>query len=100
MSNSTSGFVAVFGRRIFTVLSPGRFDVADVNQAGERGRPEARDRSAAGVQRQMIAGAFVEPARRHDPGVIAGEIALLRFRNGRLIPGMAADRPDCLTDRS
>jgi hypothetical protein len=36
----------------------------------------------------MIAGALVEPARRHDPGVLLLEIALLRTRSGGLVPGM------------
>ena len=68
---------------------PGGLDVADVDDAGERGCPETRDRAAAGVERQMIAGALVEPARRHDPGVFLFEVALLRPGEGALIPRMA-----------
>src|ERR1700722_16299385 len=36
----------------------------------------------------MVAGALVQPAWRHDPGVFSVEVALLRSRNGGLIPGM------------
>ena len=36
----------------------------------------------------MIAGPLVEPARAHDPTVLAAEIAFLRPRNCRLVPGM------------
>src|SRR5208337_858654 len=64
-------------------------DVADVHQPGQRGDPEAGNRAAAGVEGEMVARAFVEPARRHDPGVFALEIALLRSGNGRLVPGVS-----------
>jgi hypothetical protein len=40
----------------------------------------------------VIAGPFVEPARRHDPRVIAAKVALLRFGNGCLVPGMTTIR--------
>ena len=80
--------VAVFGRSNLHAVIAGRFDVANIHQTCERRRPESRDRAAAGIQRQMIAGALVEPARRHHPGVFAGEVALLRSRNRRLIPRM------------
>ncbi len=33
----------------------GRLDVADVDQAGQRRRPEPGDRAAAGVERQVVA---------------------------------------------
>src|SRR5215470_70259 len=36
----------------------------------------------------MLAGVFVIPSWRHHPGVLAGEIAALRFRNRGLIPWM------------
>src|SRR5277367_4853069 len=36
----------------------------------------------------MVAGSFIEPARGHDPGVFSTEVALLRPRDGGLIPGM------------
>ena len=36
----------------------------------------------------MVAGPLIEPAGRHDPGVFAAEVALLRLRDGGLIPGM------------
>ena len=36
----------------------------------------------------MVAGPLVEPARRHHPGVLAVEVALLRPRDRRLVPGM------------
>ena len=67
----------------------GGLDVADVHQARERRRPEPRERPAAGVERQVIAGPLVEPARRHDPGVLAVEVALLRPRDRRLVPRVA-----------
>ena len=63
-------------------------DVADVHQAGQSRGPETRDGSAASIQRQMIASPLVQPAWRHDPGVLAVEIALLRTRNRGLVPGM------------
>ena len=85
-SNSFSGRSVVFGRWILTLL-PGRLDVADVDEPAERRRPETRDRAAAGVEREMIAGPLVAPARRHDPGVLAVEIALLRPRGRGLVPG-------------
>ena len=60
------------------------------DQLRERSRPKTRDGAATGIHRQMIAGALVEPAWRHHPGVFVGKIALLRFRDRRLIPRMAA----------
>ena len=36
----------------------GGLDVADVHQARQRRGPQARDRAAAGVERQMVAGAL------------------------------------------
>jgi hypothetical protein len=56
-----------------TVLSPGALDVTKINQA---------------VERKVMAGPFVEPARRHDPRIIAAKVALLRFGNGCLVPAM------------
>ncbi len=64
----------------------GRLDVADVHKPRQRRGPEPGDRAAAGVQRQVVAGARVEPARRHDPGVLAVEVAPLRPRRRRLVP--------------
>src|SRR4029078_2781896 len=66
----------------------GRLDVVDIDLIGERRRPQARDGAAAGVEREAIAGAFIEPARRHHPSVVALEVALLRTWNRGLIPGM------------
>src|SRR5246127_3896775 len=37
----------------------------------------------------MIAGPFIEPPRRHHPGVLSAEVAFLRLWNGSLIPRMA-----------
>src|SRR5580658_4074440 len=37
---------------------PGSLDVADVDQSGKSGGPEASDGSSAGIQREMIAGAL------------------------------------------
>ncbi len=78
---------AVLGRLIFTLL-PGGFDVADVHQPGQRRRPQPRQRTAAGVERQVVAGALVEPARAHNPTVVAVEVALLRLGDRGLVPGV------------
>src|SRR5579863_4793501 len=67
----------------------GGLDVADVDDTSERSGPEARDRSAAGVESKVVTGALVVPARRHDPCVLVLEVALLGFREGALVPGMA-----------
>src|ERR1700683_3842671 len=68
-------------RQIHLYAMASGFDVADVNQAGERGCPEARDGAAASVPCPAVARSFVEPARRHAPSVLAAEVALLRTRN-------------------
>src|SRR5271155_3389094 len=65
-----------------------RLDVADIDQSRQRRCPQAGDRAAASVERQMIAGAFIEPARRHHPGVLATEVSFLRMRDSGLVPGM------------
>ncbi len=62
----------------------GRLHVADVDQAGQRGRPQPGQRPAAGVQRQMIGA--VEPPRRHHPAVVVVEVAFLRLGVGVLVP--------------
>ena len=38
----------------------GSLDIADVHHAGERRRPEARNRAAAGIEREIVAGALVD----------------------------------------
>jgi hypothetical protein len=55
----------------------GSLDLTNINQA---------------VERKVIAGPFVEPARRHDPRIIAAKVALLRFGNGCLVRGMTTIR--------
>src|SRR5580704_66682 len=45
----------------------------------------------------MVAGALIEPTRRHDPGVVALEVALLRPREGGLVPWMTLI--DWITER-
>src|SRR5438067_2471704 len=67
----------------------GGFDVANVYQARQSRSPETSQWSAPGVERQVIARALVEPARRHYPCVFIFKIALLRPRYSALIPGMA-----------
>src|SRR5581483_11808786 len=67
---------------------PRRLDVPDVHQPGQSGGPQPRNGTAARIQGQVIAGALIQPARRHDPGVPAVEITFLRFGDGGLIPGM------------
>ena len=58
-----------------------RLDVADIDEAGQRGGPESRNRAPAGVEREIVARALVIPPRRHDPGVLVLEVAFLRFGN-------------------
>src|ERR1700733_10437791 len=63
-------------------------DVADVDQTGQRGRPQPGEWAAAGVQGQMILA--VEPTRRHHPAVFAAvHVPFLRVRVGVLVPRMA-----------
>src|SRR5262249_31063156 len=76
-------------RPIVLYAVPRGRDVSDVYQPGQRRGPETSDGSAAGVQSKMVAAARIEPTRRHDPGVIALEVALLRPGNRRLVPRMA-----------
>ena len=65
-----------------------RLDITDIDQSGQCGRPETRDRAAAGIERKIIARALVVPARRHHPRIVALEIPLLWSGVSRLIPGM------------
>src|SRR6266478_8035088 len=44
-----------------------RFHPTKVHLAGERGDPEARERSAAAVEGKVLPGPAVEPAGRDDP---------------------------------
>ena len=80
-----------FGKRLsfwqvnFDAVASG-FDVADIHDSRECRGPEASDGSAAGVQSQVITCTLVQPPRRHNPGVLTREIALLRPRYRRLIP--------------
>ena len=62
----------------------GGLHVADVDQAGQRRRPQPGERAAAGVEREVVRA--VVPARRHHPGVLVVEVALLRPRVGVLVP--------------
>src|ERR1700694_5510086 len=69
--------------------APGGLDVAThVNDAGQGMRPRAGRLPAAGVQRQVLTGAFIIPAWRHGPAIVAIEVAFLRLRDGSLVPGM------------
>src|ERR1700686_2890399 len=61
---------------------PSGLDVPDVHNSRECRRPKSRDRTASGIQRQMVAGPLIQPPRRHDPGIFAIKIALLRTRDG------------------
>ena len=56
---------------------PRGLDVAGVHEPGERRGPEAGQRPAAGVERQVVPGALIVPARAHHPGVVLVEVALL-----------------------
>ena len=59
-SKLTSGLSAVRGQVDLHAVA-GRLDVADVDQARQRRRPQTGDRTAAGVQGQVVLA--VEPAR-------------------------------------
>src|SRR5580700_1701038 len=74
--------------QVHLYAATGGLDISNINQASQRRRPKASDRTASGIHRQMIACALVEPPRRHHPGVLASEVALLRPRNRCLVPGM------------
>ena len=79
----------VLGRLISTLVARG-VDVRRVDLVGQRRRPQARERAAAGVERQVVARALVVPARAHHPGVVAAvEVALLRLGDRRLVPRVA-----------
>ena len=67
----------------------GRLRVPEVDQAGLRRAPLARERPAAGVAAHVRVGALVVDPRRHDPAVLVREIALLRLRQRHLVPGVA-----------
>ena len=71
------------------MLLSGRLRVAEVDQAGLRRNPLAGERAAAGVRRDVGVVALVVYPRRGDPAVLVRPIALLRLRQGRLVPGMA-----------
>src|SRR5262249_634698 len=64
------------------------FYVSDVDDARQSRGPKARDRAAPRVKREVILCALVIPARRHHPGVLVLEVALLRPGEGALVPGM------------
>src|SRR4029077_799082 len=76
-------------RQIYLHALASRLDVSDVDEPRQRGRPEARERAAARVEREVIARPAIEVAGRHDPGVFPGQVPFLRTREGRLVPGVA-----------
>ena len=84
-SYSTSGWFAVFGQRHQDRVAGG-LEVADVHQPGLGRAPLARERPAAGVAAHVLVGALVVDPRRRDPAVLVREVALLRLRQGRLVP--------------
>src|ERR1043165_8526878 len=52
------------GRRLRQInlhAGAGRLDIADIDEAGQRGGPEPSDGTAAGVERQVVLGAGVVP---------------------------------------
>ncbi len=63
--------------------------VAEVHQAGLCRHPRARERAAAGVAGDVGVVALVVDSRRGDPAVLVLPIALLRLRQGHLVPWMA-----------
>jgi hypothetical protein len=64
----------------------GGLEVADIDEAGLRRDPLTRERPAAGVARHVAVVALVIHPRRDDPRVLVGEVALLRLREGLLVP--------------
>src|SRR5262249_8868405 len=64
----------------------GRLDVADVHKLRQRGNPQPAQGTAAGIERQVLLGFLVEPARRHHPGVLSLEIATLWLWYRSLVP--------------
>ena len=68
---------------------PGRLDVGRVHQPGQRGGVEPGERPAPGVEREVVAGARVQPARAHHPAVAVVEVPLARLGQRRLVPGVA-----------
>ena len=66
---------------------PGGLDVADVDEARQRRRPQPGQRAAAGVEGEVVGA--VEPARRHHPAVLVVHVPLLRVRVGVLVPRVA-----------
>ncbi len=64
----------------------GRLRVAEVDQAGLGRAPLTGERAAAGVTAHVRVGPLVVDPRRHDPGVLVGEVALLRTRQRDLVP--------------
>src|SRR5262249_60550109 len=81
--------VLVFSRDWFLSVVGTDFSVPPVADApAEGGRPQPGDGPAAGVGGQV--GLAVEPARRHDPAVLALEVPLGRPRNRVLVPGVTA----------
>ena len=67
----------------------GRLRVAEVDLAGLRRHPLARERPAAGVGGDVGVVALVVHPRRDDPAVLVVEVALLRPRQRHLVPRVA-----------
>ena len=79
---------AVFGSDHLDRVA-GRLRVAEVDLAGLRRAPLAGERAAAGVGGDVAVVALVVHPRRDDPAVLVVEVALLRLRQGHLVPGVA-----------
>ena len=79
----------------------GRLHVRRLDLVRQRGRPQARERAAAGVEREVVAGALVVPARAHHPRVVAAvEVALLRLAGSSSGSTGGAGRPGCRAGRA
>ena len=85
-------------RQVDLHAGAGGLDVADVDQAGQRRRPQPGQRAAAGVQGQVVLA--VVPARRHHPAVLVVQVALLRLGVGVLVPRVPRGRPGCPAGRA
>ena len=68
---------------------PRRLRVAEVDQPGFRRHPLPGEGAAAGVGGDVGVGLVVVDPRRGDPAVFVAPVALLRFRQCRLVPRVA-----------
>src|SRR5215211_7163804 len=65
-----------------------RLDVAGVHEPGQSRGPQPGQRPAAGVEREVVPGALVQPAWAHHPAVVLVEVPLLGLGQRGLVPGV------------